>query len=175
MKALVLGSTVLSITIAVALSFTGCNRETPTGMMTIKLTDAPANYLQVNIDITGLQVHTETHGWVSVPIEAGVYDLLTLQNDVTAVLADSAFLPAGRVQQMRLLLGPNSSLLTTTGLYSLVVPSGSETGLKVNINKELQPNSVVQVVLDFDATASVVETGNGGYVLKPVIKLKSIN
>lgn len=157
------------------LTLNSCSKETQEGRMTVKMTDAPANFLQVNVEVIGMRVHTNTEGWIQIPIQTGVYDLLTLQNDITVVLADSVILPAGMIEQIRLELGPNNSLLTTDGLYPLTVPSGAESGLKINVSQELLPDSAMEIVLDFDAAASIVETGNGGYSLKPVIKIESIN
>ncbi|HRH64576.1 MAG TPA: DUF4382 domain-containing protein, partial [Bacteroidia bacterium] len=68
----------------------------------------------------------------------------------------------------------NNSLVSTTGTYSLKVPSGAETGLKVNVNQVIAPKGNLQIVLDFDAFASIVVQGNGSFSLKPVIKIKSV-
>ena len=53
---------------------------------------------------------------------------------------------------------------------SLKVPSGSQSGLKLNLHQTLTANTSYSIWLDFDACKSVVEKGNGDYSLKPVIR-----
>ena len=152
-----------------------CKKENMNGSMTVRMTDAPANFVQVNVDVTGLEIHHEANGWMSIPINVGIYNLLDLQNDVNVILANNVKLPVGKVNQMRLILGANNSLVdSTTTTYPLDVPSGSESGLKINIDQVITSNNNLQILLDFDANASIVSKGNGGYSLKPVLKLKSV-
>lgn len=152
-----------------------CKKENPAkGFMTVKMTDAPADYLAVNVEVIGVSVHVNNAGWIDLPCNAGVYDLLTLQNDVTTTLATNVTLPVGKVSQIRLLLGSNNSITTSAGTFPLTIPSGSESGLKINLHQDIAPNNHVIVVLDFDAGLSVVENGNGSFSLKPVIKVESV-
>ena len=151
-----------------------CDKEKEQAHMTVKMTDAPANYLAVNVDVIGVSIHTSNSGWIDLPVQAGIYDLLQLQNNVTVVLTNNVVVPLGKVSQMRLKLGPNNTIITTTGTYPLTIPSGAESGLKINVNCDIVNNSNVVIVLDFDAGASVVENGAGDFSLKPVIKLHSV-
>lgn len=151
-----------------------CRKDNQTGRMTIAMTDAPANYAQVNVEVIGVEVHHESSGWISLPVNQGVYNLLDLQNNVSVVLASNAQLPVGHITQMRLVLGSNNSLVDSLGSYPLKVPSGAESGLKININEVIQPNHTISILLDFDAYASVVVEGVGRYSLKPVIKVKAV-
>src|SRR5687767_2161906 len=87
-----------------------CKKENPAkGYMTVKMTDAPADYLAVNVEVIGVSVHVDNTGWIDLPCNPGVYDLLTLQNDVTTTLATNVTVPVGKVSQIRLLLGSNNS------------------------------------------------------------------
>jgi hypothetical protein len=52
-----------------------------------------------------------------------------------------------------------------------VIPSGSESGLKIKINKKLEA-AVETLIIDFDAALSIHEEGTGDYKLKPVLKIK---
>lgn len=151
-----------------------CKKENMNGSMTVRMTDAPADFVQVNVEVVGLEIHHEASGWMSIPINIGIYNLLDLQNDVSVVLANNVNLPVGKVNQMRLILGANNSLVDSTTTYPLKVPSGFESGLKINIDQVIMSNNNLQIVLDFDANASIVSQGNGGYSLKPVLKLKSV-
>lgn len=157
----------------------GCNKESGTSRMYVKMKDVPAAFQQVNVDVTGVEIHYSDDskgngGWVSLPTNIGVYDLLTLQNNITAVLTNPHDIPAGRVEQMRLILGANNSLMIDSLMYPLTIPSGSQTGLKFNLNTEFLHDESYEVLIDFDAQMSIVLDGHGSYSLKPVIKVEGI-
>ncbi|OFX58220.1 MAG: hypothetical protein A2046_09365 [Bacteroidetes bacterium GWA2_30_7] len=153
-----------------------CKKKIDYGEMTIKLTDAPADYVQVNVDVIGLEVEHETEGFINIPIYTGVYNLLDLQNNVSVILAEKVKIPEGKINQIRLILGTNNTLITNLlDTFSLKIPSGSESGLKINIDEVIIPDKTIVILLDFDANTSVVDTGGGKFLLKPVIKVKSVN
>ena len=153
-----------------------CNKQnTEDAKLTLSLTDAPADYLKVNVEIIGFEVNHEDKGWIGLPVKQGIYDLLTLQNNVTVVLADHVEIPYGRITEIRLLLGENNSLQDLNSIYPLKVPSGSESGLKIKLDELVTSNQNIDILLDFDANASIIETGSGKYMLKPVLKVKSVH
>ncbi len=165
---------VIIIASACTLLSTSCQKKNQTGSMSVSMTDAPGDYLAVNVEILGMQVNHQNSGWITLPVNQGVYNLLDLQNNVTVVLASNVQVPVGPVNQLRLLLGPNNSIVDSTGTYPLKVPSGEESGLKININQTITTNNNLSILFDFDAGQSVVETGNHTYILKPVLKFKAV-
>ena len=79
--------------LTIGLFIVGCTKdEMNTGKMMIKMTDAPANFTEVNVEVQEIQVHytnnNNTNGWVTLNTNAGVYNLLDLQNDVSVVIVD---------------------------------------------------------------------------------------
>jgi hypothetical protein len=54
--------------------------------------------------------------------------------------------------------------------YPLSTPSAEQSGLKLQVHQTLLADIQNEILLDFDAYASIVETGNGTYKLKPVIR-----
>lgn len=169
---------ILAITLIV-LAFEGCNKDGGTSRMYVKMKDVPGPYQQVNVDIKRVDIHYAdsdkgSGGWVSLPTNAGVYDLLTLQNNVTVVLTNPDDIPAGKVEQMRLILGSNNSLMIDSLMFPLTAPSSENTGLKFNLNFDFIEDKSYEVKIDFDASMSIVLNGHGGYSLKPVIKVESI-
>lgn len=161
----------LAAAFAASLSFLACNQESTDDFstLTISLTDNPGNYDNVFVEVVGVEVHTDVNGWQSMPVDTAVYDLLTLQNGVDTVLVTPQSLPSGRISQVRLMLGDSNSVVVAGTSYPLVLSSQDETGLKCNINAILQPNTPYQLMLDFDASQSILQTGNGTYRLKPVV------
>jgi predicted RNA-binding protein with TRAM domain len=156
------------------------------GAVEVQLTDAPADYLAVNVEIKSIELHyarnDQSEGWVKLSTNAGVYDLLRLRNGVSAIIAREADFPVGRVTQARLLLGDaNQISVTRTGdfqvdtvTYPLEVPGGTQTGLKLNVNAQVVAGKKLVLLIDFDADRSIVQEGNGDYKLKPVLSLKNI-
>lgn len=166
------------IALLAVLAIAACNKETmQQGRMTVKMTDAPGLYNEVNVEVTAVEVHYDdtsaaANGWVTLQTNAGVYDLLKLQDSVTAILADSVSLPAGKITQMRLILGTDNNVMLLDSTYAdLRLTSQANTGLKLNLNTEIEPNKDVEVLIDFDASKSIVVKGNGELQLKPVIKV----
>lgn len=157
-----------------AVSFAACSDESSTARLEVRLTDAPGDYEEVNIDIQGVEVHTNggesgDGGWKSLTVETGVYDLLKLTNGLDTLLG-SIELPAGRISQIRLILGNNNSIKIGDDIIQLTTPSAQQSGLKLNLQQELTAGITYRVLLDFDAARSIVKTGEGSYILKPVIR-----
>lgn len=160
---------------AMALGLSACTDETGDGVATLKvrLTDAPANYEEVLIDVQDLQIHSSSNenegSWVSLPLRKGVYNLLDFRNGLDTLLA-TAVLPSGNISQMRLVLGSNNRVKVDGVYHNLDTPSAQQSGLKFNINAQLEEGIVYELWIDFDAARSIVAKGNGGYSLKPVIR-----
>jgi len=135
--------------------------------------DDPASYDSVNIDIQDIKVNTGDTGWTSLPLNRkGVYNLLDFKNGLDTLLSSSE-LPAGTVSQIRLVLGTNNSVVVNGVNYPLSTPSSQQSGLKLNLHATLISGIEYKLWLDFDAGRSIVETGNGNYILKPVIRTYS--
>jgi len=136
----------------------------------VSMTDAPGPFDAVYIDVQGLEVHSDVNGWNSIPMAyPGVYDLLQLTNGLDTLLG-SVTLPSGTISQLRLVLGPNSTVKLNGTVYDLKTPSAEQSGLKIQVHKNLLPGIQYKITLDFDASKSIVETGKGTFILKPVIR-----
>lgn len=152
-----------------------CDKDNNGGttQVNMRLTDGPAVYDHVYIDIQQVEVTMEGSSAVTLaPIHAGVYDILSFRNGLDTLLM-RATLPAGRVGQIRLILGSNNSLVVNNVTYPLNTPSAQESGLKLNFNQTLEAGGSYDIWIDFDAAKSILKTGNGSYKLKPVIRAYS--
>jgi hypothetical protein len=158
---------------ALSLALLSCSTEDQTARLEIRLTDAPGDYEEVNVDIQGIEVHSEAgdavNGWRSLHVEKGVYNLLELSNGIDTLLS-ATDLPAGRISQIRLILGDNNSIKIDGQEIELTTPSAQHSGLKLNVHADLVEGITYKILLDFDAARSVVETSSGKYNLKPVIR-----
>jgi len=160
--------------------FFSCNKSTSnthgtTGRLEVRLTDAPVNYDAVYIDIRQVAVNASADsgtgsGWQTIPmLRPGIYNLLDFRNGIDTVLA-AADLPAGKISQLRLILGDSNSVVVGGQSYPMKTPSAQQSGLKLNIHATLTGGIVYRLWIDFDAAHSIVTTGNGKYILKPVIR-----
>jgi len=105
-------------------------------------------------------------------LRPGIYNLLDFRNGIDTVLA-ATDLPAGTLSQMRLILGDSNSVVVNGQSYPLKTPSAQESGLKFNIHATLTGGIVYRLWIDFDGARSIVSTGSGKYILKPVIRTYS--
>lgn len=143
--------------------------ENGTATVNVRLTDGPAVYDAVNIDIQKIEINSNGE-WTPLNFPTpGVYNLLKFKNGTDVVLGQ-AVLPEGNVSQMRMVLGPNNSIVVNGVPYPLQTSSAQQSGLKFNWHQTLSANGAYTVWIDFDAGRSVVTTGNGSYILKPVIR-----
>jgi hypothetical protein len=158
---------------AVMIGCTKSNSGSGTTQLAIRLADTPYNAEEVNVDIREVRVHfsdDSTAAWHTLPTTAGIYNLLNFQNGIDTVIATGP-VPTGILKELRFVLGPNNSIKISNQVYPLTVPIGETSGLKIKVNKNLAA-TLDSLLIDFDANASIHETGNGKYMLKPVIKLK---
>jgi hypothetical protein len=86
------------------------------------------------------------------------------------ILADQD-IPSGKISQIRLVLNETGNRVVIGGVsQDLTTPSGQTSGVKLNVQDVLTPGIAYTLRLDFDVAKSVVLTGNGKYILKPVIR-----
>lgn len=142
----------------------------------VHLTDNPnLNLSEVWVDVKGIEIGMEDTGMITLAgTRTGVYNLLELTNGRDTMLTD-AQIPAGRISQIRLVLGTNNYAITKTGeRIELTTPSAQQSGLKVQVQQTVTGGMLYRLMLDFDAAKSIVQAGNSGkYILKPVLRILS--
>jgi hypothetical protein len=158
----IVGIFTLSITI------NSCQKEETNTFLTIKLKDKPNQFDEVKVEVIGVELHHEDSGWVEVSVTDSIYDLLLLQDSANAILGNITLSP-GKISQIRLILDDKNSLTISGISYPLELSSEDESGLKLNVQQELQSGFTYTLLIDFDAAQSIVENGNGTYKLKPVL------
>lgn len=135
----------------------------------IKITDAPANYDAIHLNIDEIEIRT-SGGKEEIDIDGLPFDILQYRFGKDTVLANHD-VPSGFIQEIRLKLEDTGNTIVVDGkTYPLTTPSGQSSGVKIKIQDELIPDVAYTLLLDFDASKSIVETGNGKYLLKPVIR-----
>jgi len=135
----------------------------------VRMTDAPGPYDAVYIDLQAVEITGNDGHTVMLNANSGIYNLLDLSNGVDALIATDT-LSSSRVEQIRLILGPNNTVVVNGVSHPLSTPSAEQSGLKLQVHQTLEAGVQYNVLLDFDANKSIVEEGNGTYTLKPVIR-----
>jgi hypothetical protein len=159
------------------------------GTLRVALTDAPNcrvgndDLEKVFVTVERVRVHQSSDaepsnsGWTDVNINpAKKINLLDLTNGRLEELGATP-IPAGNYTQVRLVLSANQGTVPANSLVlagqgveiPLRTPSAAQSGLKIIRPFTVQPNTLVDLVIDFDACRSIVALGNGGYLLKPVL------
>lgn len=138
------------------------------GTLKLAMTDAPAcGYDHVYVTVSKIRVHQSAtagatdSGWSELAIPARRIDLLSLTNGVLQELG-SLPLPAGKYQQIRLVLADNPSnptsvnplanalvLSGSTNEIALTTPGSQQSGFKLKANFNVTGGQVADMVLDF--------------------------
>jgi hypothetical protein len=176
-----------------------CNNDSEetsiTSHLKITLIDLPGDYESVNIDIKEIKVHSsgyydeeedvehhddednenEEGGWITLEgSDIGVVNILDYTDGHELTIYDSDF-PAGYISQIRLVLNEKNTVVIDGDSIDMKTPSAQQSGLKLKVNKNLEAGLSYYLKLDFEASRSIVQTGNGKYILKPVIRVITEN
>jgi hypothetical protein len=161
-----------------------------TGRMSLSVTDAPVDDASsVVVQFSGVAFKRE--GAAAEVVQnlspsPRQLDLLEYQQGRAALLLDGVTLPAGRYEWVRLIVDSqqnvrDSYLVRTTGEEcELRVPSGAESGLKLNRGFTLPADGSVALTIDFDLRKSIhappgqqgsTADCTQGYLMRPTLRI----
>jgi len=158
----------------VVFAFSSCKKDSTssgstTTHVTVKLTDAPGAYDAVILNIKSVVIVTDK-GEQTLGVSGGPIDILHFRLGKDTIIA-AQDMPAGTIQQIRLVLNDSGNVVIVGGTsFNLTTPSGQTSGVKLNVHDNLTAGIAYTLTLDFDAAQSIVLTGNGKYILKPVVR-----
>ncbi|MDZ4676523.1 MAG: DUF4382 domain-containing protein [Oligoflexia bacterium] len=146
----------------------------------ITLTDKPLDDASsVNINIKHVELFVQKgslQGRLIIAENLGFVDLLKLRNGILKAMGDLKLPDGVTFHQMRLVLADGNNVVMNNGsVCQMKTPSAQTSGVKILFNPAFTTEAGYSyaITLDFDADDSVVLQGNGGCLLKPVIKVKS--
>jgi len=174
----------------------GGSSGTSTGTMSLKITDAAVDSADnVFIQFHGLELQaadgTRTTLYLCEdPMNPGAtivsdsacttqqksrqIDLLALNGGLADTLLDNFTLPSGHYSWIRLMVdtaGTLDSYIVISGNdFELTIPSGDQTGLKINRGFDVPAGGHADFTIDFDLRKSVV-LANNGYILRPTLRM----
>jgi hypothetical protein len=164
------------VIVCICAALGGCSKTTKTaseGAIKVYLADSPAGFDEVNIVVSQVSVHVADEdtasGWTVISDTTQTYDLLELRNGAMALFADHQLEP-GHYTQIRLKVTDGCNVVVDGEPYDLNIPSGYQSGVKINHQFTIEEDVTYELLLDFDAEKSIIEKGNGQYQMKPVIR-----
>lgn len=184
--------------------------ETGSGKLVLKLTDAPfpidlidqalvtidkieirsaidsddegeLSYQNQNQGSSTNEQIMENHPFIVLSEETQEFNLLSLTNGITSDLIQME-IGTGEYDMIRMHIVDAKVILKDGREFALKIPSGTESGLKIQIEPELvvEDGVVNEVLLDFDVSKSFIVQGNAnskagvkGFIFKPVIRAVS--
>jgi len=121
------------------------------------------------LNVEEVQVHRDSSAWETISTPHQVFDFLQLTDTMTVVLADTLVQP-GHYSQIRLIVADTNEVVIDGVSYPLTVPSGTQTGVKLNVDVSIDGGETAQVYLEFDEETAIVKNANG-YYLRPSFRL----
>jgi hypothetical protein len=124
---------------------------------------------------------TDGDGWLILCSETKTVDLLELTSGrFTPLCAQPAAdggieeraisVPAGNISQLRLHVTAAQLVFNDgTAPADLTIPSGTTSGLKIDVNKSVPSGGTLEIKLDFNAAQSITKLGTGAYKMQPVL------
>ena len=163
-----------------------------TGSLSMMLKDSPySDAKSLLVTFSDVSVHRDDQAadaWTKLPFAAGSARTCDLKKLVTAqdILGVGA-LPAGHYTQVRLTVTSAALYFDTAAqgaacAEAITTPSGNSASVEipsgvVKLNREFTVSSggSTTILLDFDGDKSVNQTGNGRYMMSPVISIVSVS
>ena len=157
----------------------GGSGSSRTGDLTLRVTDAPVDSATaVVVEFTGVELRGASNQTFHFDSPRQI-DLLALTGGENEILLEGVRLPAGRYNQLRLLINAgehasDSYIAFEDGTtHPLHIPSGAQTGLKLVNGFTVPAGGSADFTVDFDLRKSVTKPKgqNGVYFLRPTLRL----
>jgi hypothetical protein len=170
-----------------------------TGTLSLQITDGPVDTAEhVYIQFSGLEIQSadgkrttlyycqdpadatktilKDTACTTPPVPPKQLDLLTLNGGQAEALLNGYTLPSGHYSWIRLMVdtaGIHDSYIVLLGGadHELTIPSGDQTGLKLNRGFDVPAGGSADFTIDFDLRKSVHVTGTGEYMLRPTLRM----
>jgi len=153
------------------------------GTITVSITDAVIDSAQeVWVQFTGVTIQPSDGEAIDFTFKnVKNINLLSLQGTLSTELINNEVIPPGNYDSIRLHV--NASIDSNLDSYiklddgsehELSIPSGSQTGLKINSSFELTTTEELNLMIDFDLRKSVVLSA-GKYKLRPTLRMINLD
>ena len=178
--------------------------DSGTGSLTLDITDAPVDSAtEVNVVFTGITLKRQNGERITFacnePADDPIFscgedgtrtiDMLALTGDESENLLDDVEVDAGRYDWIRLLVdagtpaqpdsGTSTIVFDDGSVENLIIPSGSQSGLKLVSGFDVPVNGAASFTIDFDLRKAITQSSVGGgserYKMRPAFRLVDNN
>ncbi|WP_196139114.1 DUF4382 domain-containing protein [Aliikangiella sp. G2MR2-5] len=174
-------SAAIALALGVSLVACGGSDSDQTGTLALSVTDAPIDgATEVVVTFNGVEIKPQNGGSTIINFdEPKTIDLFALQNGETAPLLQNTTLDAGEYNWIRLVVDADQGEIDSYisfedgSTHSLYIPSGSNTGLKLNSGFTIAAGATANFTIDFDLRKSVHKPAAEGqdYMLRPSLRI----
>lgn len=157
--------------VSLGIGLSACKKDDVAGYskMNVMMTDAPGAYDSIFLNVKAIEIRSSA-GTSVIELNGEPFNILEFKMGKDTLIA-SQDIPAGRLQEVRLILFDDGNRVVVDGnSYDLQTPSGQSSGVKLKVQEDIVAGVAYTLKLDFDAASSIVLSGNGKYILKPVIR-----
>lgn len=137
---------------------------------TIKMTDAPADFEALQVEIDRVEAYLEGSGWVQLSNGSQIVSVLELTNGKEVTIGHQSGLEAGTYSSLALYIGESNTLVVDENGNQVNLNLEGGQRIEFAINEELNENSHAEILLDFNVASSIITSeANGSYFLNPEI------
>jgi hypothetical protein len=160
------------------LSCFACRKpKDPDGIVNVLLCHTPCEYQELNIDISGYDVHYTDAGagkWVEVNGIQGEQNMLSYSSGPGTQVASGVQMAPGKIDQLRIRLGSNHSMKTKDGsTQALLISHDVAGGVLIPASADVRAGMTLELQVNVTPDKSVEQSENTWY-LKPVMELTRI-
>ena len=187
--------TVLAAAAALAMGVAACS-DSPSspslsgGNFSLRMRDTPfTDAKAVLVTFSSVRAHRSDSDWTVVPfVNAATTRTCDLKKlETSEDVLGTASLPAGHYTQVRLVVQSATLFFDNASAgsacaTSIAPPAGATAALeipsgevKLNRGFDITTSSSMTMLLDFDGNQSIHLTGNGRYMMSPVVTILSVN
>lgn len=148
------------------------------GTLEIRITDAPTeNFTAIWVTISDVQVHKagdnaeDEDGWITIASENMTFELLELNREEKEELLASETMEAGLYTQIRMNVTEVKIAINDIEVDEEVKLGPGELKWIHPFEFDIRADETTVLILDFRAEDSLIPTGQGKYVFKPVIEV----
>jgi hypothetical protein len=138
--------------------------------MAVRMTDAAAAYEEMNITFGEIAARVDGQ-WHVVTSTPQTINLIEWNNGASVEIG-RAEMPAGECSEMRMVI-TKADVVIDGQTHVMTVSNEAQSGLRVGSDFSVQADATTDIVIDFDAARSVVETsvqGTSQFSLRPTVR-----
>lgn len=164
----------LTLACLIPLMACGASDAESVGSLSLQLTDSPGAFERVDVELESAAIHDATQGpsagWIAIPLKTGTINLLDLRLGKELPLASSS-VPVGNYDRIEVAV--THATVTIGGQAQALALEGGKARAVVEYPFRVAPFDHTEMLLDFDASASVLPDDKGGLRLDPHITVRS--